>query len=145
MADFSDSTLPLTLMGYVYPDHSVAAEGSASEEKAGKFAISVFTRRDLHDAIRPAVPRNPAAARLKKETLRHFRKNGLALPDDSLLRVRALKEQITQLEVRFSANLNNDTSAVVFSAQETRRCPRRSTRHVCADRGRPLPGHDQVP
>ena len=118
MADFSDSTLPLTLMGYVYPDHSVAAEGSASEEKSGKFAISVFTRRDLHDAIREAVPRNPAEARLLSETLRQFRKNGLDLADDGLLRVRALKEQITELEVRFSANLNNDTSAVVFSAKE---------------------------
>ncbi len=118
MADFSDSTLPLTLMGYVYPDHSVAAEGSAAEEKSGKFAISVFTRRDLHDAIREAVPRNPAEARLKKETLRQFRKNGLDLADDGLLRVRALKKQITQLEVRFSANLNNDMSAVVFSAQD---------------------------
>lgn len=36
----------------------------------------------------------------------------------AFFRVRALKKQITQLEVRFSANLNNDMSAVVFSAQD---------------------------
>ena len=118
MADFSDATLPLTLMGYVYPDPAVAAEGSVSEEKAGKFAIGVFTRRDLYDAIRGAVPRNPAEARLLFETLRQFKKNGLALPDNGLARVRALKEQITGLEVKFSANLNNDTTTLAFSADE---------------------------
>jgi thimet oligopeptidase len=116
MADFSDATLPLTLMGYVYPDPTIAAEGSACEEKAGKFAIGVFTRRDLYEAIRTAVPRNPGEARLLSETLRQFKKNGLALPDDGLSRVRALKERITELEVKFTANLNNDTTALVFSA-----------------------------
>ena len=118
MADFSDATLPLTLMGYVYPDPGIAAEGAASEEKAGKFAIGVFTRRDLYDAIRGAVPRNPDEARLLSETLRQFKKNGLALPDEGLARVRALKEQITGFEVKFSANLNNDTTTLEFSADE---------------------------
>jgi thimet oligopeptidase len=118
MADFSDATQPLTLMGYVYPDPGVAAEGSASEEKAGKFAIGVFTRRDLYDAIRGVVPRNPAEARLLSETLRQFKKNGLALSNEGLARVRALKEQITGLEVKFSANLNNDTTTLDFSAEE---------------------------
>ena len=118
IADFSDATLPLTLMGYVYPDPGVAAEGSASEEKTGKFAIGVFTRRDLYDAIRGVVPRNPAEARLLSETLRQFKKNGLALSNEGLDRVRALKEQITGLEVKFSANLNNDTTTLDFSAEE---------------------------
>ncbi|HVP97061.1 M3 family metallopeptidase [Methanoregula sp.] len=118
MADFSDATLPLTLMGYVYPDPAVAAEGSASEEKAGKFAIGVFTRRDLYDAIRVSVPRTNEEERLLSETLRQFKKNGLALPDEGLARVRALKEQITELEVKFSANLNNDTTSLDFSAEE---------------------------
>jgi thimet oligopeptidase len=118
MADFSDATLPLTLMGYVYPDPVIAAEGSACEEKAGKFAISVFTRRDLFDVIRTAVPRNPAETRLLSETLRQFKKNGLSLPDDGLSRVRALKERITELEVKFTANLNNDTTTLAFSARE---------------------------
>jgi len=123
MADFSDATLPLTLMGYVHPDPALAAEGSVCEEKAGKFAIGVFTRRDLFDAIRTSVPRNPAESRLLSETLRQFRKNGLALPDDGLSRVRALKEQITELEVRFTANLNNDTTTLTFSAGELEGVP----------------------
>lgn len=118
MADFSDATLPLTLMGYVYPDPTISAEGSACEEKAGMFAVSVITRRDLYDAIKNAVPRTPEESRLLKETLRQFRKNGLALPDDGLACVRSLKEQLTKLEVEFTANLNNDTSSVEFSGAE---------------------------
>ncbi len=118
MADFGDATLPLTLMGYVYPDPAIAAEGSACEEKAGIFVVSVFTRRDLYDAIKTAIPRTPEETRLLAETLRQFRKNGLALPDDRLAVVRSLKEQLTKLEVEFTANLNNDTSSLDFSAAE---------------------------
>ncbi|MGB8218850.1 MAG: M3 family metallopeptidase [Methanoregula sp.] len=118
MTDFGDATLPLTLMGYVYPDPKIAAEGSACEEKAGMFVVSVFTRRDLYDAIKTATPRTPEESRLLSETLRQFKKNGLALPDDRLAVVRAKKEQLTKLEVEFTANLNNDTSSVDFSAAE---------------------------
>jgi len=118
MADFGDATLPLTLMGYVYPDPKIAAEGSACEEKAGMFVVSVFTRRDLYDAVKTATPRTPEESRLLSETLRQFKKNGLALPDDRLAVVRAKKEQLTQLEVEFTANLNNDTSSVEFSAAD---------------------------
>ncbi|MFA5331277.1 MAG: M3 family metallopeptidase [Methanoregula sp.] len=118
IADFADSTLPLTFMGYVYPDPAVAAEGSAGEEKAGKFMVGVYTRRDLYDAIKDAVPRTPEETRLLSETLRQFRKNGLALPDDRLAVVRAKKEKLTQLEVAFTANLNNDTTTLEFSREE---------------------------
>jgi len=124
MADFGDATLPLTLMGYVYPDTAIAAEGSACEEKSGMFVVSVFTRRDLYDAIKTSTPRTPEESRLLSETLRQFKKNGLALPDDRLAVVRAKKEQITKLEVEFTANLNNDTSALEFSATELDGVPR---------------------
>lgn len=123
MADFGDATLPLTLMGYVYPDKKIAAEGSACEEKSGMFVVSVFTRRDLFDAIKTSIPRTPEESRLLSETLRQFRKNGLALPDERLTVVRAKKEQITKLEVEFTANLNNDTSAVECSAVELEGVP----------------------
>jgi len=118
IADFGDATLPLTLMGYVYPDPKISAEGSACEEKSGMFVVSVYTRRDLYDAIKTSTPRTPEESRLLSETLRQFRKNGLALPDDRLAVVRAKKEQITKLEVAFTANLNNDTSSVEFTAAE---------------------------
>jgi len=118
IADYSDAILPVTLMGYVYPDKTVAAEGSAAEEKAGKFSVDIYTRRDLYDAIKTAVPRTKDEERLLSETLRQFKKNGLALPDDGLARVRAYKQEITELEVRFTANLNNDTSAIDFSKEE---------------------------
>ena len=118
MADFGDATLPLTLMGYVYPDPAIATEGSACEEKARIFVVSVFTRRDLYDTVKTAIPRTPEESRLLSETLRQFKKNGLTLPDDRLAVVRSLKEQLTKLEVDFTANLNNDTSSVDFSAAD---------------------------
>ncbi len=118
MADFSDKTMPLTLTGYVYPDPSVSAEGSACEQKIGAFSVGVYARRDLYDAIRNETPRNVDDARLAKMTLRGFIKNGLALPDDQLAKVREAKEQLTVLENQFSTNLNTDNTTLEFTAAE---------------------------
>ncbi|MFA5221694.1 MAG: M3 family metallopeptidase [Methanoregula sp.] len=116
LAGFNDRVMPLTLMSYVYPDPAISAEGAACEEKAGMFTVGIYTRRDLYDAVRQATPRTAKESRLYNETLRQFKRNGLALPDDRLTHVRALKENLTRLEVQFSANLNNDNTTLTFSA-----------------------------
>jgi len=118
MSDYSDQISPLILMGYVYPDPAIAAEGSACEEKSGMFMVSVYSRRDLYDAIRSQSPRDTDEARLLTFTLRQFVKNGLALPDDRLENVRAMKTNLTRLETQFSANLNNDNTTLEFSAED---------------------------
>lgn len=123
LAEYNDRIMPLTFMGYVYPDPAIASEGTACEEKAGMYSVSVFTRRDLYDAILAVTPRTPEEQRLHTETLRQFKKNGLALPDDRLAKVRALKENLTRLEVRFSSNLNNDNTTLAFSAADLEGVP----------------------
>jgi len=118
MGDYSDRISPLILMGYVSPDPAVSSEGSACEEKSGAFLVSVYTRRDLYDALRTQAPRNADEARLLTLTLRQFVKNGLALPDDRLEQVRAMKTRLARLETQFSANLNNDNTTLEFSAED---------------------------
>jgi len=118
MADFSDRTMPLTMTSYVYPDPGVSAEGSACEQKVAAFSVGVYARRDLYDAVRNATPRNADEARLSTMTLRQFIKNGLALPDDRLAKVRAAKEQLTVLENQFSTNLNNDNTTLEYTGSE---------------------------
>jgi len=118
MGDYADRISPLTLMSYVYPDPAVAAEGSACEEKSGMFMVSVYSRRDLYDTIRSQTPRNADEARLLTLTLRQFMKNGLALPDDRLENVRAMKTRLTRLETQFSTNLNNDNTTLEFTAED---------------------------
>ncbi|MDD4136849.1 MAG: peptidase, partial [Methanoregula sp.] len=117
-AEYQDRVLPLTIMGYVYPDPAIAAEGVACEEKTGAFTIGIYSRRDLYNAIRDQVPRNPGEQRLLTMTLRDFVRNGLALPDDQLAQVREMKTRLSRLEIQFSSNLNNDSTTLEFSADE---------------------------
>jgi thimet oligopeptidase len=118
MTSFSEATDILGFMGDVHPDPVISAEGADSKEKTGIFLVGTMARRDLHDAMSGQTPRNTDEKRLYDLTMRDFRKNGLELPDDRLAKVRALRENLTLLEVRFSTNLNNDDTTLAFSRED---------------------------
>jgi thimet oligopeptidase len=118
MTDYSDAIYPLTLMGYVYPDSQVAAEGMALEESSAVFLNDIYTRRGLYDALKGVSPRTPGESRLYNLTIREFNRNGLKLPDDRLAKVRQLNNELSGLESGFSANLNNDNTTLVFTGPE---------------------------
>lgn len=118
MTDFSDTTQQLILMGYVYPDPIVAAEGMAVEASSQIFINGVNTRRDLYDVIKGQEPRTPGEARLYEVTIRKFEHNGLHLPDDRLATVRAMRANLSGLESQFSSNLNNDNTLLEFTDEE---------------------------
>lgn len=118
MADYGDAIGPLILMGYVYPDREIAAEGIACEESTSLFLTATYSRRDLYDALKTAIPRTAEESRLYDITIRDFERNGLKLPDERLAGVRAMKDELSGLETRFSANLNNDNTTLEFWEQE---------------------------
>ncbi|QYZ78108.1 peptidase [Methanofollis formosanus] len=118
LADYSDAVGPLMLMGSVYPDKRIAAEGMACEESASVFLTGVYTRRDLYDALHDRIPRTPEESRLYDVTMREFEKNGLKLPEDRLVKVREMRTELSGLETRYSANLNNDNTTIECTADE---------------------------
>ena len=123
MTDYADAVSPLILMGNVYPDPQVAAEGMACEESASVFSTSVYTRRDLYDAFRKQTPRTPEESRLYEVTIREFEKNGLKLSEDRLAIVREMKTALSGLETQYSVNLNNDTTTLAYTADELQGIP----------------------
>ncbi len=123
MTDYADAVNPLILMGNVNPDAGIAAEGMSCEESASVFDTCVYTRRDLYDALREQAPRSPEESRLYDMTIREFEKNGLKLSEESLAKVREMKTELSGLETRFSANLNNDTTTLAFTAGELEGIP----------------------
>ena len=122
-AELSDTTSPLTFMGYVSTDEAISAEGSACESEIGQFMVSINTRRDLYQAISKAVPRTTAETRLLQKTLEGFEQNGMKLSDDVLAQVRTLKGQLSVLETQFSTNLNQDNTTVSFTRDELEGVP----------------------
>ena len=115
MSDYSDAVYPMTLMGYVYPDARVAAEGMSLEEASAVFTNDVYTRRALYQVLKEQTPRTVEESRLYTITIRDFEKNGLKLPDDRLAKVRQMNDELSALESRFTANLNNDNTTLEFS------------------------------
>ncbi|MFA5247105.1 MAG: M3 family metallopeptidase [Candidatus Micrarchaeia archaeon] len=123
MSDFCDAVGPLMLTGSLYPDASIAAEGSACEEKVGKFSIEVHTRKDIYEIIKKFPPQGEVEFRLYDQTVKGFELNGLNLPDDKLAQVRALKQRLSALEVKFGTNLNLDKSTIAFTKEELEGAP----------------------
>lgn len=118
LADLNDEANGLTFMGYVSTDEVIRNEGSACEETLGQYYVTLFTRRDLYNALLHNKPRNANEKRLLTETLRSFEKNGLKLSDEKLAELKTLLGEISRKETKFSANLNNDTSSVEFTEAE---------------------------
>lgn len=118
LADLSDAVTPLTFMGYVSTLPKIREEASDCEQKLGQYQVEIFSRRDLYQVIKKAIPQNRIETRLKEKTLENFENNGLNLPDAALKQVKELRQQLTALETQFSANLNNDASTAVFERGE---------------------------
>lgn len=118
VSDYMDAINPLVLMGVVYPDPAIAAEGIEADESSMIFINDVYTRRGLYNALTGQMPRTDAESRLYNLTIRKFEKNGLKLPDDRLAAVRSMNDELSGLESRFIANLNNDNTTLIFSEAE---------------------------
>jgi thimet oligopeptidase len=123
VTDYLDTVQPLILMGYVYPDPEISAEGMASDQATSIFFTTTYSRRDLYDAMKGQVPRTTEESRLYNVTIRDFEHNGLNLPEDRLARVRAMKANLSGLESQFTANLNNDNTTLEFTAEELNGVP----------------------
>lgn len=123
LSDFGDTANALTFMGYVAQDEALRKEGSACEEKVGQFYVSIFTRRDLYEAVKAVKGRSPDETRLVSETVEAFERNGLKLSDKKLAEVKRLMTELSAKETKFAANLNNDTSTVEFTEAELQGVP----------------------
>jgi thimet oligopeptidase len=122
-ADFGDQTNQLVFMGSVHRDQGINDEGNKCGEKVGGIMVDVFTRRDLYEAIKPAVTRDDGEAHLKESVVGGFEKNGLKLGDADLKTLKDLLNQISQNQAKFSANLSGDDSKVVFTEDAIKGLP----------------------
>ncbi len=123
LADLEEETNPLTFMGVVGTSEELQAESFACEEKVGQFTVDVFTRKALYEAIRRSVPQGQEEQRLYDEHLRNFETNGLRLDEAKLAKVKELKQRLASLEAQFNANLNNDQTRVLLTAEELEGVP----------------------
>lgn len=122
LADLSDETGALTFMGYVSENEALREEGSSCEEKLGLFYPELLADKKLYETLKLTKPKSKEEKRLLKETLRAFEKNGMNLSDEKLAELKKLKQELSSLQTKFSANLNNDVSTLTFKPEELDGC-----------------------
>jgi Zn-dependent oligopeptidase len=104
----------------------VRAASTAAVNKLEEFSVEQRTREDLYKAVLEYIDNNPDAVsklegedkRLLEKTIQSFKRNGLALETEQRIRVKQIKQRISQLAIKFQQNLNEDTTKLFFTREE---------------------------
>jgi thimet oligopeptidase len=111
-------------MAYVAADDDLRAAARERDEKLDKYLVGLSFREDLYAAIK-AFAGTPEAAALSGEDarwlaheLRDYRRNGFDLPAEERQRVRALFDQLVELEVQFRKNIDDYEDGIVVTREQ---------------------------
>jgi len=111
---------------HVSTDDKLRDASSESDEKLRKFQVDCGMRVDMYEAFTAYDEQraargdklNPEAERLVQRMIRDFRRNGLALSEDKREKVKELKKLLSEKEVTFQKNLNEDKTRHAFTVEE---------------------------
>ncbi len=125
VGDYSEAVARLSFMKDVHPLAPVRDAGAACEERAGKYAVALSARKDLYQAMKGYLANAGTKDRLDDEqkrlvelTMRDFKRNGLELSDADRTKLVELRSRLTELQTRFSKNLNEDASKIEVKKDE---------------------------
>src|SRR5689334_3755898 len=97
------------LLAVSHPDDGVREKAKACEPKIDKLDTGLWLDATLAKVVKRYAAKKeslpPARARLLKNTLRDFRRNGLELDAKGQARVREINEEVTKLGQDFDSNL----------------------------------------
>lgn len=131
MTDYADTVGRLAFLKDIHTDAKVRAAAAACEERAGKYAVKVGARKDLYTALKTYLDRNgktdPLDAvdrRLIEIAMRDFKRNGLGLSDADREKLVGIRQRLTELATRYSANLDNDTTTLEATGEELAGLPK---------------------
>src|SRR3984893_18084746 len=115
----------------VIKESSTNEKMRAAAENAVKvfqeWAVSIDYREDVYKAIKAFADTNPQLSgedkKLLDETMRDYRRAGLALPPEKRKDVEQLRKQLAKLGTEFGTNIANAKRAVVFTKAELEGVP----------------------
>ncbi|KAJ3030356.1 Thimet oligopeptidase [Rhizophlyctis rosea] len=111
-----------TFLQYVHTNKEVRDASVAANKELDEFEIESSMRVDVYKSVVAAAEKKEKLevedARLLEHTLRDFKRNGLALPDEQREKLAALKKQLADISVDFSQTLNTDVTEVLFTREE---------------------------
>jgi thimet oligopeptidase len=125
--DLSDSQASNTFLKYVAVSSSVRSAAHDCESLLATFGVEVFSRPDLHDAIRRYAAKNePLSGERKKlleKELLDFKRSGLLLSAKKRAEITRLKTRLVELELLFGKNLNEVKDFLLVTKPELEGLP----------------------
>lgn len=120
-----EATLTANRAGIIKETNTNEAMRKAAEEAVKQFqdwAVGIDYREDVYKAIKAFADTNPKLAgedrKLLDETLRDYRRAGLALAPEKRKEVEELRKQLAKLGTDFESNVVNAKAPVVFTKPE---------------------------
>ncbi len=113
-----DVLYSLHFLSSVHGQQDVRDASTKCEEDTRKAFLNVFTNRSLYAAVKRTIAKTTDEKSLLADQLRGFEKSGMSLNEDGLDQLRAWKSKLTELEVEYQKNINEDKSVVLFTEQE---------------------------
>ena len=117
----------LGLLKETHPDAAMREACTAAEKVFQEWAVGLDYREDVFASIRAFVETEPLVtgeeAKLIAETLRDYRRAGLALPKERRQEVEAWRKELANLTTDFQANVTKARSPVPFSAADLKGVP----------------------
>jgi thimet oligopeptidase len=116
-----------SLMEEVHPDAEVRERARSCRPRIVAFHTDLLLDAELAKAVRrfaeKAEPLAGTRARFLADLLRDFRRNGLELDPAGQAELRALNEELTQLEQAFAQNLSESSASIRVHASRLRGLP----------------------
>lgn len=119
-----------TFYQHVSTSKELRDASTKGEEIIDNNSIEQWSRPDvyqvfqkLYDSVKNDSSLDPESKRYLEKTLISFKRNGLALPEETREKVKKLQVELNNLRVKFSKNLNEDKGFVLFSKEELEGIP----------------------
>jgi thimet oligopeptidase len=125
VSDFAVFARTMELLEMVSPEEEVRKAAHDAALSVKSFIVDIQSSRKLYEAFKEYVEGNMQREELSaeeryfiQETMNEFKRNGLELPDDVLLRLKSIKKEINQLSLDFNQHIAEDTSAIIVNSKE---------------------------
>lgn len=125
VSDFAVFVRCMELLEMVSPVQDVRESANDASAKLKSFIVDVRSSRKLYNAFKEYVEGNMQHEELSAEeryfvdqTMREFKRSGLELPDEVLLRVKKIKKEISQLSLDFAQHIAGDTTTIVVKDKD---------------------------
>ncbi|KAK6463324.1 oligopeptidase [Scheffersomyces coipomensis] len=122
--DNSFLTSQVTFYSHVSTDKELRDASTKAEELMDNASIEQSLRPDVYkvfDALYDSIKDEDVDAESKRyveKTVKFYKRNGLALPEEERNEIKKLKIELSNLSLKFSKNLNEENDFLIFTPEE---------------------------